>query len=246
MAIQEVVKHGNRIYRILSGDKHTFLDKLKNFFIEIVIIVFAVSLSIWFHGRSEYKHEQRQVKKFLLGLKQDIQDDIKEAVALKMSFQNYDTVYTYLSSLKKEKIPDKDSLAQYLSYIGGNVYLRPNTSRFNSFLSAGKILNIENDSLAIRILELYEVVIPRIKSSENSWIEKNKKLQDYLIDHVDDVENNLSKWKVLTTPKAKYLCKSLIPWEQIYERYDDLIKSGKLLVNQIDEMYPTTSETSLY
>ncbi len=238
MAIQEVVKHGNRIYRILNGNKHSFWEKLKNFFIEIAIIVFAVSLSIWFHSRSEHRHEQKQVKKFLLGLKQDIQDDIDEAIALKMSFKDYDTVYTYLSSLKKRKMPNKDSLAQYLSYIGGNVYLRANTSRFNSFLSAGKILNIENDSLAIRILELYEVVIPRIKSSESFWIDKNKKLQDYLIDHVNDIENNLSKWEVLTTPKAKYLCKSLIPWEQIYERYDDLIQSGKLLIKQIDTIYP--------
>lgn len=140
--------------------------------------------------------------------------------------------------MQKDKIPDKDSLAAYLFYVGGNAYLRPNSSRFNSFLSAGKILIIENDSLAIAILELYEEIIPKIKSSENSWIEKNKKMQDFMIDNVKDIEDNMSKWEVLVTPKGRYLCKGLVPWGQIFERYKDSIKSGESIIEQIFLMYP--------
>jgi Family of unknown function (DUF6090) len=238
MAVQEVVKHGKKAYGIWNKGG-AFWHKLKDFFIEIVIIVFAVSLSIWLHGLSEHRHEQKQVKTFLLGLKKDIQEDINETKSLIVSYKNYDTVYTYLSSLRKDKTPDKDSLASYLFYVGGNAYLRPNTSRFNSFLSAGKILNVENDSLSIAILELYEATIPKIKSSENGWIERNRKLQDYLIDNVNDIENNISKWKVLVTPKGKYLCKSLIPWGQIFERYEDFIKEGESIIGQIEKMYGT-------
>jgi hypothetical protein len=174
MAVQEVVKHGKKAYGMWSNKNVAFWHKLKDFFVEIAIIVFAVSLSIWFHGLSEHRHEQRQVKTFLLGLKKDIQEDINETRNLIGHYKNYDTVYTYLSSLKRDKAPDKDSLAANLFYVGGNAYLRPNTSRFNSFLSAGKILTIENDSLSIAILELYESTIPKIKASENNWIEKIK------------------------------------------------------------------------
>lgn len=40
--------------------------------LEISIIVFAVTLSFWLHGLGEHRHEQQQVKSFLLRLKRDI------------------------------------------------------------------------------------------------------------------------------------------------------------------------------
>jgi hypothetical protein len=42
---------------------------------------------------------------------------------------------------------------------------------------------------------------------------------------------------VLTTPKGKYLCKKLIPWKQLYDRYEDFIKLGESVIKQIDVKY---------
>ena len=78
MAEQEIVKHTKKVYKIWNSKEHGFWFKLKEFLIEISIIVFAVSLSIWLHERSEHATQQQEVKEFLTGLRQDLLSDIME------------------------------------------------------------------------------------------------------------------------------------------------------------------------
>jgi len=78
MADQEVIKHVKRSYELWFSKEYSFWHKLKEFALEVFIIVFAVSLSIWLHDRSEHQHEQEEVKSFLLGLKHNLQGDIAE------------------------------------------------------------------------------------------------------------------------------------------------------------------------
>jgi hypothetical protein len=124
-----------------------------------------------------------------------------------------------------------------LPAINNNNFLRPNLTRFNSFSSAGKITNIEDDSLAISILELYQENLSKLKSSENYWLTTHKELQAYMMNNVQDIDDDLAQWEVLITPKGKYLCKKLIPWKQLYDRYDEFIKLGESIIKQIDEKY---------
>jgi len=238
MAEQEVIKHTKKVYKIWHSKEHNLWHKLKEFLIEIFIIVFAISLSIWFHNRSEHSAEQEQVKTFLLGLKTDLQDDIDETGNLIDAYKGYDTVFTYLSKLNKDVAPNKDSLNMYLKSILSNAYLRPNRSRFDGFLSSGKIMNIEPDSLATEILYLFQEVIPQIKSSESGWVATHDKFRDYVIDNVKDADDDMAKWEVLTTPKGKYICKLLIPSPQLFDRYNNFIDVAKSIIDQIDKKYP--------
>lgn len=238
MAEQEVIKHTKKIYKVWNSKEHSFWHKLKEFVIEIFIIVFAVSISIWFHSWSDHRHEQAEVKSFLLGLKKDIDADMEQTKSIVSQFKDYDTIYTYYNRLSKEKIPNKDSLKGMLSFIINDIYLRPHQSRFNGFLSAGKIMTIEEDSLALDILDYYQEILPSIKSSESSWLGNHNNLKEYLVDNVKDIDSDMAKWEVLVTPKGKYLTKSLIPWPQLFERYENLLTSGESIVKQIDELYP--------
>ncbi|HVW98263.1 MAG TPA: hypothetical protein VHA56_20020 [Mucilaginibacter sp.] len=43
----EITKHIKKIYNTIKSNKYTAGEKVKETFIEIFIIVFAVSLSIW-------------------------------------------------------------------------------------------------------------------------------------------------------------------------------------------------------
>ncbi|MFX9020019.1 hypothetical protein ABTN35_20440, partial [Acinetobacter baumannii] len=79
-------------------------------------------------------------------------------------------------------------------------------------------MTIEEDSLALQILDYYQEIIPSVTASEASWVNTNATLQDYLRDNVKDVDSDIAKWEVLTSPKGKYLTKSLIPWQQLYDR----------------------------
>ena len=78
MAEQEVIKHTEKVISIVKDPSHSIWHKIKEFITEILIIVFAISLSIWFHNWSEHRNEQAQVKTFLLGLKNDISSDIHD------------------------------------------------------------------------------------------------------------------------------------------------------------------------
>jgi hypothetical protein len=238
MSEQEVIKHTNEALNILRDKKLSFWQKLKDFVLEIAIIVFAISLSIWFHNWSEHRNEQKIVKTFLLGLKNDLQADILETNDILETYQNYRLLYTYLTGLDKNKIPNKDTLKLALSYINSNTFLRAHKSRFNGFLSAGKIMTIETDSLTQNILNYYQEVLPALESSEEVWINANKELLTYLGDNVKDFENDMDKFQVLTASKGKFLTKSLIPWPQLLNRYQAVIVEGNKIILKISKLYP--------
>ena len=63
MAEQEVIKHTKRIFGIWKT-QNTLLHKLSEFVGEILIIVFAITLSIYVHDLSELQHQRREAKGF--------------------------------------------------------------------------------------------------------------------------------------------------------------------------------------
>ena len=107
MAEQEVIKHTKKVFNILGNKNSSFWHKLKDFVLEIFIIVFAISISIWFHNWSEHKKEQKTAKTFLIGLKGDIQADIIETEDILKTYDEYKLLYTYLNSLDRKNITDK-------------------------------------------------------------------------------------------------------------------------------------------
>lgn len=238
MADQEVIKHGKKLLGIWGKKDHPFLHKAADLVVEIFIIVFAVSISIGFHNWNANKHEQAQVKAFLLGLKKDIRADINASKENLLGYKNYDTTYCYLSSLRRDKVPNNDSLKHGLSNLNSSISLKLHKSRFTGFLSAGKIMSIENDSLALNILNYYQDVVPSLQLSEGGWGSSHYELVRYLTDNVKDVDSDMAKWEVLTTPKGRYLTKSLIPWQQLLDRYQAIIVMGEAIIKQIDELYP--------
>ena len=238
MGKSDITSNFKRIYEVLRRKESSFLRKVQDFLFEIFIIVIAVSISISLHGWTKQREEQNEVKTFLLGLKKDIREDINETNSVIESYNYYGVAYTYFYKLKKEEEPQQDTLHKYLQILGSNNFLRLSDTRFNSFLSVGKIGNIKDDSLALNILNLYQDLVPKIKSSEGGWITRNNQLNEYIMDNVKDVDDDLAYWEVLTTPKGKYLTKGLIPWQQIYLRYEDFKILGEVIIKQIDDRYP--------
>lgn len=238
MAEQEIINHTKKAISVWGRDGHSLWHKIKEFASEIFIIVFAISLSISFHNWSEHKAEQKQVKVFLLGLKQDIQQDIDDTKQIIQQYKYYDTQYTFLAGLNKLVQPNKDSLHQFIASINSNVYLRPHKSRFDGFISSGKMLTIESDSLVSDILLYYQENIPAIKSSESGWLSTQTKLLNFIADNIEDPDNDAGYFNLLCNPRGKYLCKHLIPWQQIYGRYSNFIELGQAIIKQIDAEYP--------
>ncbi|TDO29040.1 hypothetical protein [Sediminibacterium goheungense] len=237
MADQEVIKHTKKVYKIWTSKEHGFMHKLKEFGIEVLIIVFAVSLSIWLHGWSEHRTEQKQVKSFLLGLKSDLQEDIEETAEVVRSFKDFDTMYTYLSSLNKDKPADKDTFSGIMRTIKSNVWLRPNMSRYEGFKSSGRLSYIENDALLQNILYLYQEALPQIKSSEGGWLNAQQRLLDFLFENINDQSDSDNRYQLITSARGKLMCEALIPSDQLFKRYDLFIEKSKEIIDQINQQY---------
>ena len=238
MAEDEIVKHTRKIYKTWFNKELTIWHKISEFLIEITIIVFAVSISIWFHNMSEHKHQQEEVKQFLMGLRADLEQDIKEMENDKESYQKQSAIFTYLRNLRMNQLPNRDTLNANGNWIFNTTALNPNDGRFQGFKSSGKIGTIENDSLQNDIMDLYEENIPALLHSTDSYIRIKTLFIDLLNKNskrlTDSTDNMI---EVIKTDESFNLCRALCRPDQVLERYDQCIQLMEKIIARIDKEY---------
>jgi hypothetical protein len=234
----EVVKHTRKLYRTWFNKDLPIWHKISEFLIEILIIVFAVSISIWFHNRSEHAHEQADVKAFLLGLKSDLNDDIKEMQNDMESFRNQGKAFSYITSLKIKEAPDKDTLKKYAHYLFVNTALNPNDGRFEGFKSSGKIGTIENKNLQNDIMDLYQERIPSLQTSSSLYNSWQSNFLNYIIQNQKRVTDSLTNFKQLLKEDKVYDFSTVLSHPtEVLERYDICIQLAQKIIAEIDEEY---------
>ena len=237
MAEQEVIKHTKKIVGLWSSEKG-FWHKAGEFLLEIFIIVFAVTVSIYFHDWSEAKHQRHETKEFLLGLKQDLQTDIAEMNEDKKSFEVSGKAFNYITSRKLNEQLKADTLKKYYGWIFNTTGLVPNSGRFEGFKSSGKIGTITNKDLQNNIMDIYQENIPNVISSTNYYTLKKQKLFDYISStrkRITDSTNN--EVEVLATDQSFNICKPLTFVNEIIDRYDICITKMKMIIEEINKEY---------
>jgi hypothetical protein len=234
----EVVKHTRKLYRTWFNKELPIWHKISEFLIEIIIIVFAVSISIWFHNRSEHAHEQADVKAFLLGLKSDLNDDIKEMENDKESFQNQGKIFSYLTSLKINEDPSKDTIKKYGHSLFVTTALNPNDGRFEGFKSSGKIGTIENKELQNDIMDLYQEKIPSLQASTTGYNNWKMNFLSYVIQNQKRLTDSTNNFKELLKGDKVYEFSTVLghPTE-VLERYDNCIGQAQKIIAEIDKEY---------
>ena len=105
MAELEIAKHGKNVIQLMGKKEHPLAERLKEMALEIIVIVFAVTLSIWLHGLSEHRHQQEEVKAFLIGLRTDLKNDIGSIEEIKGSYQGFNRNFSYLLALDPKRMP---------------------------------------------------------------------------------------------------------------------------------------------
>jgi hypothetical protein len=228
MAELEISKHTKKAYKVWNSKTHTWKDKLKEFFIEIFIIIFAVTVSIWFHGISEKKHDRKEVKNFLVGLQGDLEKDLKEMQEDTMSFGVQKRFLKYLHSITPIDTISTKRLLEDDWIFQNTTALVPNISRFEALKYSGLMQKVENKLLLDEILNLYEEEIPKVvKLAENASKEKIEnigKMLDatfYSRDKKPSILLNLIK----TNPHFVYsLEKSAYNCSYVYYQYKEVFK----------------------
>ncbi len=183
MAEQEIRKNFKKIVTITKDKKKGIWHKLGEIAIEIAIVVFAVSVTIWFHSWSEHRHQQKEVKEFLIGLNKDLDKDIEEMKQDMNAYILQQKLFSYLSSIPENKGANIDSIQQYESCLFNFIGFGKNSGRYQGFKSSGKLAYIENEELLNLILDLYEENVALLQISTDFY--KNEKLK-----FIEDIESN--------------------------------------------------------
>lgn len=243
MAEQEIVKHTKKVYKIWHSKEHGFWFKLKEFLIEISIIVFAVSLSIWLHERSEHATQQQEVKEFLTGLRQDLLSDIKEMNDDRESYQQQAHIFSYISGVKQKEPINSDSLEKNMKSLLNITRLQQNDGRFEGFKTSGKIGTIEDKVLQDNIMDLYQENIPSLLSASDNYIRRKNQFIDFYINNQKRFTDSTSNTPlILKMDEAQNLAGFLANPDEIIERYDSCISKMHVIVKEIEAKYMNNKE----
>lgn len=246
MAFQEIADHTKNVIDIVADKEHDKWHKLKEIGLEIAIIVFAVSLSIWFHSIGEHRHEQQQVRSFLLGLKRDIRADINQIyIILNDSKLNADK-YRYLVDLKSDKNLDTKKFDAAFTAIASKNVLNPLMSRYDGFKSSGKLTTIENNVLLERVTNLYQSSLPDLRIAEQEWLAHRARLKEYLDNDFSGDNDTQHHAQLIVARKGKRLTERLLEKEQLIERYRSYIELGSAIIKDIDQAYPGNEKSSFF
>ncbi|MQA38301.1 hypothetical protein [Rugamonas aquatica] len=242
MAEQEIAKHTKKVVRLMGKSEHGWRHKLGEMGLEIVTIVFAVSLSIWLHSLGEHRHEQQQVRAFLLGLRHDIGSDLDMIKELNQAHHVYDANFVYLGKFDPRATPDPQTFDTAYQRADSNYFFNPLVSRYQGFKSSGKLGHIENEALLDKILDLYERNTAAIKSSENGWRNNQDIYRAYIENGLTGEDNLAERYRLITAPKGKRLLRKQITFPQLYERYNDYATLGAEIIKEIEREYPEAAQ----
>jgi hypothetical protein len=237
MAQQEIIEHTKEALSVLGDNKKSFWHRTKEFLLEIVIIVFAVTVSIWFHDLNEARHQQKEVKEFLLGLKSDLLEDITEMESDKRSYLQELRMVEYIVHLKKGQPVNSDSL-QNSNFFFSYIQLTVNSARMEGFKLSGKLGFIENHELQQNILSFYQEHIPNLLLSTERYNVQKENLMEYIFKNrkrVTDSTSNLVD--IMGTDEVLYRMQGLYVAQVVLLRYGLSIQTAKKIVSEIDKEY---------
>jgi len=168
MAEEEKIReHAKQALEVLTDKKKKWKDRLRDFLWEILIIVVAINLTLWFHSWSDKRHDRELEKDFLIGMRNDLNNlNIymdSSFVKFQPTLDYYDSVWVQINEHRIDKaFVDTNSI-----HLINALYFSYDNSRFESFKSSGYLRLIENPVLLQNITHLYTVEFPSQVEADN-------------------------------------------------------------------------------
>lgn len=182
----EIINHTRKIKEKLEDPKHSSSERWKEIITELLIIVFAVSLTTWFHDLNEHRSQQKEVKEFLVDLKDDLSKDKKGLESQKETIYQLIDKLQFARNLDKKRIDSLDKLnpkykltSDFRLFFG-----EENSGNYESFESSGKTVFIENKKLKKLILSYYKHQIPAAEKTGETFMMDFTKISDFIIKRV--------------------------------------------------------------
>jgi hypothetical protein len=234
----EIKDHVVKAYKASRDPNLPFWHKVKEISVEVIIIVFAVTLSIWFHDISDHKHEQKDVKSFLLGLKTDLSSDVGQLEGDRVAYLQAGQTFTYLITPAPGFKLSMDSVKKHQTYLFNTTLFVPNNGRYEGFKSSGKLGSIEDNKLQNDIAMLYQNIIPAIQASTNSYNQRKQYLFEYLNKSLKrNPGGGTNILVVLSSDEAVNICNTLAFTNEINDSYNSAIRKSKEIIKEINADY---------
>ena len=161
---EKIVEHAKEAIHALTDKKKNWKEKIGGFLWEILIIIIAVNLTIWFHSWSDKRHEQALVKEFLIDTRKSMVNDTIGIRAYINFMTNVPLVYydSVLSQINNKKI-DAHYIDSHIMTLTQNTGILFNFSTYQGFSSANNFRLIKNYSLSHSLIALYTEIYPQYK-----------------------------------------------------------------------------------
>jgi hypothetical protein len=237
MAEQEIIKHTKKVLKVATDPRKHWKEKLGEIVLEIFIIVFAISLSLYLHERAEKNEEHHLQDEFLVGLKEDLQNDIKELTEDSLSYIKNQKGFHYFRQLGNDQsLPD--SVAFYWNTLFNSNILIPNDSRFQGLKSAGKLYVIGDKKLLNDILDLYQEKIPALLMATQIFADlKNNRLMPFLENNLTNNNKTDNNLKALLKTSAQL--RNYMSYHElmgfILIRYHQVLEHSRMLIGEISK-----------
>lgn len=238
MEEEQIIKHTKAIVRLSTDRKRKWGSRLKELVTEILIIAFAVSISIAFHNWSESWKDRGEEREFYTGLKKDLLADVKEMTNDRRSYAKFLRGVNYFEKVGSGAPLDNDSLTYYQTIFFSNVTISPRISRFDALRGSGRLDIIRNKELLIDITDLYTKVFPRITQTNNYFNSmRNNDFLPFIASHLQlDARGKGTNWEeLLRTSQMRML---ITFGEGVTTNIDDYtigIEKCNAIIQQIDE-----------
>ena len=228
----EILKHTKKAFAVMKNSDSSFGHKVQEVLLEIGIIVFAVSLSIWLHSWSEYRHQQAEVMEFLTDIKDDLKQDVERLKEAKKKLVKNIKDYQFIYSLTEAKIDSLKKVGGVDMDFSSDISLTQfSTADYEGFKSSGKIGQIENKFLKRQVLEYYQDL-----TTGTNGFEKIR--AEYFLKILNSIEEDLEKDdKFLFKASFKRSLKRHIGTsEDLVKLYDTAIGKANSMLKNIDNV----------
>jgi len=239
MAEDEIRKHANNAIKIMKDKEAGWWHKLKDIFIEVLIIVFAVTVSIWFHNWSDKMQEQKEEKVFLTGFRKDLYANIDNIQSSLSFYKNSFNGIRYFGKVGAGDTLSNDSLKKYGNIFFSSTELEAHTSRYEALKTSGKLGIIESQELLNNIIDLNESTLARINLLDDLYLKYIEKTSEYFqlnaqlspkgaITNAPVILRN-SQWRFLMSFGQSSLAQNVMP------AHEDGLKKCHELIEEIDK-----------
>jgi len=170
---EKIVEHVKEAVHTLADKKKSWKAKIGSFLWEILVIVIAVNLTIWFHNWNDKRQEQSQVKDFLIDTRESLIQDTVDVRRYIDRMTNDQLVYydSVLSQINRKKI-DAQYIDWHYNLLHNSYDIGFNYGIYQSFSSANNLRLIENRKLLSDIISLYTFYFPALESNIKDQYEK--------------------------------------------------------------------------